>query len=162
MTPRTWRTVVGFVAVVVLALVGTRVAGGDDATSSTSGPSSGPSSSPSSSRSASPVPSAPASSTDPETGLPWVDVEDLPAEVDDVLAAIDAGGPFDHPRDDGGVFSNREGLLPDQPRGYYREYTVETPGSRDRGARRIVTGAGPPLQFFWTDDHYDSFARVRR
>ncbi|MDH5177348.1 MAG: ribonuclease, partial [Gammaproteobacteria bacterium] len=55
---------------------------------------------------------------------------------------------------------NREGRLPAQPRGYYREYTVETPGSPDRGARRIVTGGEPPTEFFYTDDHYRSFRRL--
>ncbi|MCA9982332.1 MAG: ribonuclease, partial [Anaerolineales bacterium] len=59
---------------------------------------------------------------------------------------------------DGSTFQNREGLLPSQPRGYYREYTVETPGSRDRGARRIVAGEGG--EFYYTADHYASFARI--
>ena len=82
----------------------------------------------------------------------------LPAEAVETLALIEAGGPFPH-RQDGGVFQNRERLLPSQPRGYYREYTVETPGSRDRGARRIVSGGNPPVEFFYTDDHYRSFRR---
>jgi guanyl-specific ribonuclease Sa len=73
-----------------------------------------------------------------------------------VLEAIARGGP--HPyRQDGGVFQNREGQLPRQPRGYYREYTVETPGSGDRGPRRIVTGGNPPVEYWYTDDHYRSF-----
>ena len=82
----------------------------------------------------------------------------LPTEAQETLAAIKAGGPFPH-RQDGGVFHNREGLLPGQPRGYYREYTVRTPGSRDRGARRIVTGGDPPTEYYYTADHYRSFHR---
>ena len=82
----------------------------------------------------------------------------LPAEAHPVLDAIAAGGPYGY-RQDGGVFQNREGLLPRQPRGYYREFTVETPGSRDRGARRIISGGEPPVEYFYTDDHYRSFRR---
>ena len=58
------------------------------------------------------------------------------------------------------TFENREDLLPDQPLGYYREYTVPTPGSETRGARRIVAGEGG--EYYWTDDHYDSFSRIER
>ena len=83
----------------------------------------------------------------------------LPAEAVEVLARIRAGGPFDYPQD-GGVFQNRERRLPTQARGYYREYTVPTPGSQDRGARRIVSGGDPPVEFFYTDDHYRSFRRI--
>ncbi len=68
----------------------------------------------------------------------------LPQEAQATLRLIDAGGPFPYRRD-GIVFQNRERLLPEQPRGYYREYTVATPGRKDRGARRIVTGDKPPL-----------------
>lgn len=82
----------------------------------------------------------------------------LPREAAAVLEAIARGGPFEY-RQDGSVFQNREGLLPRQPRGYYREFTVETPGSPDRGARRIVTGGDPPSEFWYTDDHYRSFRR---
>src|SRR5690606_38878158 len=82
----------------------------------------------------------------------------LPAEARDTLALIERGGPFPH-RQDGAIFQNRERLLPAQPRGYYREYTVRTPGARDRGARRIVSGGRPPAEFFYTDDHYRSFRR---
>ena len=80
----------------------------------------------------------------------------LPPEAHDVLQRIARGGPFEY-RQDGGVFQNRERRLPSQPRGYYREYTVETPGSRDRGPRRIVTGGDPPIEYWYTDDHYRSF-----
>ena len=82
----------------------------------------------------------------------------LPVEAHDVLARIARGGPYEH-RQDGSVFQNREKRLPPQPRGYYREYTVETPGSDDRGARRIVTGGDPPREYYYTDDHYESFRR---
>jgi guanyl-specific ribonuclease Sa len=82
----------------------------------------------------------------------------LPAEAVQTLQRIEAGGPFEH-RQDGAVFQNRERRLPQQARGYYHEYTVETPGSRDRGARRIVSGGEPPVEYFYTDDHYGSFRR---
>jgi len=99
------------------------------------------------------------SGTDPASGLPWVAVADLPPEAGETLALIDAGGPFPYDRD-GVVFENREDLLPQQPSGYYHEYTVETPGSDDRGARRIVTGSEG--EYYWTDDHYRSFSRIAR
>ncbi|MCY7312757.1 MAG: ribonuclease [Pseudoxanthomonas sp.] len=82
----------------------------------------------------------------------------LPPEAGDTLALIRRGGPYPH-RQDGGVFGNREGHLPSEPRGYYREYTVTTPGLGHRGARRIVTGGEPPAVYYYTDDHYDSFRR---
>lgn len=82
----------------------------------------------------------------------------LPAEAHEVLARIARGGPYEH-RQDGGTFQNRERRLPAQPRGYYREYTVETPGENDRGARRIVTGGDPPSEYYYSDDHYRSFRR---
>lgn len=82
----------------------------------------------------------------------------LPPEARPVLAAIARGGPFEY-RQDGGVFQNRERRLPARPRGYYREYTVDTPGSDDRGARRIVTGGDPPTEYWYTADHYRSFRR---
>lgn len=83
----------------------------------------------------------------------------LPVEAIDTLRRIRAGGPF-HYRQDGGIFHNREHLLPQRPAGYYREYTVDTPGERDRGARRIVTGGRPPAEFFYTADHYRSFRPI--
>jgi guanyl-specific ribonuclease Sa len=75
------------------------------------------------------------------------------------LQAIEQGGPFPYSRD-GVVFQNRERRLPERPRGYYREYTVPTPGERDRGARRIVAGGNPPEVFYYTADHYRSFRKV--
>ncbi len=82
----------------------------------------------------------------------------LPPEAIETVALIQRGGPFPHAQD-GSVFGNREGHLPRQPRGWYREYTVETPGLRHRGARRIVTGGDPPQAWYYTDDHYESFRR---
>lgn len=83
----------------------------------------------------------------------------LPPEAERTLQLIRAGGPFPYDRD-GTVFQNREMRLPAEPRGYYREYTVPTPGSRDRGARRIVTGGDPPRVYYYTDDHYRTFRRI--
>lgn len=90
-----------------------------------------------------------------------VPVTQLPEEARATLELIDAGGPFPYRRD-GIIFENRERRLPEQVRGYYREYTVSTPGSRDRGARRIITGDKPPLVFYYTGDHYKSFRRIQR
>jgi ribonuclease T1 len=81
----------------------------------------------------------------------------LPPEARQTLALIRAGGPFPYAKD-GSPFGNREGLLPKRNRGYYREYTVQTPGSADRGARRIVSGV--PGEYYYTDDHYRSFKRI--
>ena len=80
----------------------------------------------------------------------------LPGEARDTILRIARGGPFPH-RQDGAVFGNREGHLPSKPRGFYREFTVDTPGADTRGARRIVTGGWPPQVWYYTDDHYDSF-----
>ena len=80
----------------------------------------------------------------------------LPPEARTTIALIQRGGPYPH-RQDGGVFGNREQRLPDRPRGYYREYTVDTPGAGNRGARRSVTGGTPPTGWFYTDDHYETF-----
>jgi ribonuclease T1 len=96
-----------------------------------------------------------------------VAIDALPPEARSTLALIQQGGPFPY-RKDGAVFGNRERLLPRRPRGYYTEYTVPTPGSRDRGARRIVAGkgtSGDPStsgEYYYTDDHYQSFRRIRR
>jgi len=87
-----------------------------------------------------------------------ISVADLPAEARATLAMINAGGPFPH-QQDGRTFGNREKLLPQRDRGYYREYTVRTPGARDRGAQRIVAGSSG--EFYYTADHYRSFKRIR-
>ncbi|MFD9411895.1 ribonuclease domain-containing protein [Streptomyces sp. NPDC059989] len=92
-------------------------------------------------------------------GMATVRADALPQQARDVLALIDKGGPYPY-RQDGTVFGNFEKALPKQKRGYYHEFTVRTPGERDRGARRIVTGEGG--EFFYTDDHYDTFKAVIR
>jgi guanyl-specific ribonuclease Sa len=86
------------------------------------------------------------------------DLARLPPEVAETLALIDRGGPFPYAKD-GTVFQNREGQLPRKPRGYYREFTVPTPGSRDRGARRLI--AGGDGEVYYTGDHYRTFKRLR-
>ena len=90
-----------------------------------------------------------------------VDAGQLPVEARKTLKLIDAGGPFPYRRD-GITFQNREHRLPAKPRGYYREFTVPTPGRTDRGARRIITGDKPPVVFYYSADHYRSFQRIRR
>jgi ribonuclease T1 len=82
----------------------------------------------------------------------------LPPEAGQTLQLIRSAGPFPY-QQDGRIFGNREGLLPRRSRGYYREYTVKTPGARDRGARRIIVGRGGEL--YYTEDHYRSFRRIR-
>lgn len=90
---------------------------------------------------------------------PRPNAADLPPEAIATLELIRAGGPFPF-RKDGTTFHNRERLLPQKSRGYYREYTVPIPGSRDRGPRRLVTGGDPPVDFYYTEDHYRSFRRL--
>lgn len=90
--------------------------------------------------------------------VPDIAAADLPREGRETLALIRRGGPFSYSRD-GVEFGNREKRLPLQAKGYYREYTVKTPGSKDRGARRIV--AGTRDEFYYTDDHYRTFRRIR-
>jgi len=100
-----------------------------------------------------------ASAATPRSGLPTVAIADLPPAARDTVALIDRGGPFPY-RQDNTVFANQEGRLPARPRGYYREYTVVTPGSDDRGTRRLVLGAEGDL--YYTADHYTSFRQVLR
>ena len=95
-----------------------------------------------------------------ESAAPQPDSAGLPAEARQTLRLIEAGGPFPYDRD-GSHFQNREGRLPGAARGYYREFTVTTPGSRDRGARRIISGGQPPEVFYYSDNHYRSFRRIR-
>jgi ribonuclease T1 len=149
---RTWLGLV----VAILAAVGLWWQQGDAGTT-TEDPQAGPTASQSSTSEPPGLPTP--TGTAPASDLPVVAVADLPPEVQDTLALIDAGGPYPHDQDDE-TFENREGILPDEPLGYYREYTVETPGLDDRGARRIVTGSHGEL--YWTDDHYASFARIER
>ena len=94
--------------------------------------------------------------------LPPVALVALPAQAKSTHQLIFNGGPFPYDKD-GTVFGNRERLLPIKQRGHYREYTVKTPGARNRGARRIVCGGQPPTQpevCFYTADHYASFSRI--
>lgn len=105
---------------------------------------------------------APAHARATPDALPDVAVATLPAEAQRTLALIREGGPFPYERD-GVRFGNRERLLPAQPGHYYREYTVKTPGAKNRGARRIVCGGPPkaPDVCYYTHDHYQSFSRIR-
>ncbi|WP_030674804.1 ribonuclease domain-containing protein [Streptomyces sp. NRRL B-1347] len=103
--------------------------------------------------------SRPASTPAWARGMATVTADRLPAEARRTLRLIDEGGPFPYPKD-GTVFGNFEGRLPREPRGYYREYTVRTPGERGRGARRLVTGR--EHETYYTDDHYASFKAVLR
>lgn len=104
-------------------------------------------------------PPAVAGTGTPRSGLATVAVAALPAQARDTLALIDRGGPFPY-KQDNTVFSNIERVLPARPPGYYREYTVPTPGSADRGTRRLVVGTGGDV--FYTDDHYATFRQVLR
>lgn len=91
-----------------------------------------------------------------------VSLASLPPQAQETARLIRSGGPFPYAKD-GTVFGNRERLLPSKRRGYYREYTVKTPGARNRGARRIVCGGEPPTEpeaCYYTADHYASFARI--
>lgn len=115
-----------------------------------------------------PARAQPASPTSPAMLLaqgPRIDsiaVANLPSEARATLDLIKRGGPFPYSKD-GTVFGNREGLLPRKPRDYYTEYTVKTPGAKDRGARRIVAGGDPKQsgEYYYTGDHYRSFMRIR-
>jgi ribonuclease T1 len=96
-------------------------------------------------------------SPDPEADFDVVQVADLPAQVGDTLELIQSDGPFPYPQD-GAAYFNPERILPDRVDGYYRAYTVETPGSSDRGPRRLVLGESGEM--YYTDDHYASFVEV--
>ncbi|MGW6025529.1 ribonuclease domain-containing protein [Streptomyces sp. NPDC055099] len=101
---------------------------------------------------------APASTAYSVTAVGDICYSALPAQAHDTLDLIEAGGPYPYPQD-GTVFQNREGILPSQGSGYYHEYTVKTPGSPDRGARRVVTGE-KNQEDYYTADHYESFDLV--
>jgi ribonuclease T1 len=108
----------------------------------------------------------PVAARDVPPAIAEVRLDELPVEARNTLEQIRRGGPYPY-RKDGSVFGNREKRLPAQPRGYYTEYTVKTPYSRDRGARRIVAGRGAGRnpatsgEYYYTDDHYNSFRRIR-
>jgi len=129
------KAVASLVGVLLLVVLGALLAGGEDTTDR----------------------ARPAHGTG-TSGLPTVGLDELPAEARRTVELIEDGGPFPEPEHDGKVFHNFEGLLPEQEDGYYREYTVPTPGLDHRGPRRIVEGA--PREWYWTDDHYASFAEV--
>ncbi|MFE3170759.1 ribonuclease domain-containing protein [Amycolatopsis sp. NPDC059090] len=93
-----------------------------------------------------------------DSKLPVKPLSSLPSQAKDTWSLIQKGGPYPYPRNDDVVFQNREKKLPAEKNGYYHEYTVKTPGSPDRGARRLITGAGKEL--YYTGDHYASFVVV--
>jgi ribonuclease T1 len=104
----------------------------------------------------------PARTPDNPSAVAPVALATLPPEAQSTHRLVLSGGPFPYSKDST-IFGNRERLLPAKPRGHYREYTVKTPGSRDRGARRIVCGGTPPTQpeaCYYTADHYASFKRI--
>ena len=147
---RTVRLALAVLAVVVVLGVWWWVGQGSDGQLDASGGSSTTSSRSAASREPAPAPRD-------TSGLPSVEVADLPAEARHTLELISAGGPYPYTRD-GVVFQNRERLLPRKAGGYYHEYTVPTPGEGDRGARRIITGKAGEL--YWTPDHYASFSVI--
>jgi ribonuclease T1 len=152
------KRVLSLLVVIAVGMLLGRFTGGDLAGSPASSPSTSP-----------PAVSAPASpatvdvpvsgSTDPVSGLTRVAASELPEQARATLRRIDLGGPYRYVQD-GTTFNNYERLLPPRPRGYYTEYTVPTPGSDDRGPRRIV--AGEDGDFYWTKDHYSHFERIIR
>ncbi|MER5637330.1 ribonuclease [Kitasatospora sp. NPDC002227] len=152
-------------AIVVLALFGASACASSGGSSKPSTPAAG---SASPARSVTAKPSPPPAKPGAPTGTKssWVpnnpslaDVcrSKLPSQARDTLTLIDKGGPYPY-RNDGIVFENRENRLPKQATGYYHEYTVVTPGSDDRGARRVVTGSVG--EEYWTSDHYASFQEI--
>jgi ribonuclease T1 len=143
-----WKRLVPYLLVlaVILAVFLAESAG-------SAGPGCSPVSAPSAPGDLSTVPEVPLDQT--KTG--GISLSSLPEEARDTLKLIKRGGPFPYSKD-GTVFSNYEGLLPAKSKGYYHEYTVITPGSPDRGARRIV--AGNPGEYYYTADHYLSFRRI--
>ena len=151
---KTWRTRLQLVGGLILILLAAWIVitGGSGASGSGDSGHSG-------STVASSASSAPSSSgaATPDSGLDTIAESQLPAEGRETLTLIRSGGPFPYDRD-GITFQNREGILPSQSRGYYREYTVPTPGESDRGARRII--GGDDGDRYYTADHYDSFTQI--
>ena len=155
------RVAAGAVAVVVVLLVAVLVGLlQPDGTGDATPPGSGASAGATTSRTARPAaPSSSARTTrEPESGLRVVTLSTLPREAQQTLALIEAGGPFPYSQD-GATFGNYQRVLPAHARGWYREYTVVTPGERDRGPRRVVTGDDDRVVFY-TADHYATFVRV--
>lgn len=153
---RIWaRLAVAAIVVILLIALGSNQRGGDSIDGEANGAPSV------SSSSADATASADRSSDQRSDGgdLPAVARSELPPEAQATLRLVAAGGPYPY-RQDGRVFSNRERLLPVRERGFYREYTVVTPGSDDRGARRVVTGRDG--RHYYTDDHYRTFSRIQQ
>jgi ribonuclease T1 len=153
MKPSSWKQVFLYLAILAAAYIVISLANGgisfpNPISTSTDQPSNSQSSSSSSANTSSAV----------QAGPGEISVNDLTPEGRTTLKLIKAGGPFPYSRD-GTVFSNYEGLLPKKSSGYYHEYTVITPGSSDRGARRIV--AGQAGEYYYTSDHYSSFKRIK-
>lgn len=156
---RAWATLVGAVVLVILAVLLTR--GGDAGPSGTTGalPTRTSTSAGSSAGSSAGGSAGSTGSIDPVSRLRWIEESALDAKARDTLAAIRAGGPYRYPRNDGVTYRNANGVLPPEASGYYKEFTVVTPGASTRGARRIISGSGG--EFYLTLDHYDSFRRIR-
>ncbi|MEU5690504.1 ribonuclease domain-containing protein [Actinosynnema sp. NPDC020468] len=155
MTPAR-RLTVALIGLVVLVVVGyfAKDLGGDDTASpasSSSTAAASPSTKVAAGKSGQNVPGQ-------TSGLAVKSLSELPKEAAATVKLIDKGGPFPYPSNDGVAFENREKLLPAKDSGYYKEYTVPTPDSPDRGARRLVVGSAK--EFFYTGDHYGSFVVV--
>ncbi len=162
MSRRTTKAVTSVITVLLLIAVWwlQNRSSGDESTSSADTPSASVSPTHAARPSAASTSSPTRAASRDQDGIPYVDLADLPKEAAETVDLIDAGGPFAYPGKDGSSFGNYEGVLPSRPRGYYAEYTVDTPGLSHRGARRII--AGDRGELYWTEDHYESFERIRR
>lgn len=143
------RITIALVGLIVLVLAGWLIR--DVTTGSTGAPSTTSSSTSKLSGSSGAVPGS-------SSGLPVKALSSLPKEADDTWKLIQKGGPFPYPKNDGVVFHNNGNVLPRNKDGYYHEYTVDTPGAKNRATRRLITGSQREL--YYTDDHYDSFSVV--
>lgn len=163
-TVRLVGSVLTAVAVIILLVYALQSGGGAPSAEPSSGPSATATSAPRTTPARTPRPTrttaTPGDLPTGSDGLALIRLADLPPQARRTVALIDAGGPFPYAKD-GATFGNFQGILPKQPRGYYREYTVPTPGERSRGARRIVSG-DRDRELFYTADHYETFARVQR
>ncbi len=159
---RAWAAVVGAVVLVLLTVVlqqlGRSGPGAPGAASAPQGRTTARAVGPTIGSTAVATPHSTVSTLSP-VAVPWVAQSALDSQARQTLALIQAGGPFPYPRNDGVTYHNANRYLAPQRDGYYREYTVPTPGSSSRGARRIIAGQGG--DFYYTRDHYDSFSRIR-
>lgn len=164
-TRKSWPAIIGGLVVAAIAAY-FGVDFGDGNTGTTTSPSAAPTATAPHATHASHATQARDGSNAEETGssgLSSCALSSLPEQADIVVEDILAGGPFEHPDRDGTRFGNYEGILPQESRNYYREYTVDTPGLNHRGERRIVTGGGTetdPDVWYYTDDHYESFCEI--